>query len=173
MARSLLVWDLREICRTFPLCRGFRYSEIRYSEVRLYFDEEDPGSALRAPMAPWSLNEIRERCTRTRVRVMAHCTDLLEVSPISMDGELAASRVDFLHRTVHEFLQTRNIHSLLTERAGATFNTHLFMCNSTLSQIKRLELRYKSHDKRFVMEFDGGQKCWDSANQRPFSPQAD
>lgn len=25
-----------------------------------YFDEEDPGFALRAPMAPWSLNEIRE-----------------------------------------------------------------------------------------------------------------
>ena len=114
-----------------------------------YFDEEDPGFALRAPMAPWSLDEIRERCTRTRVRVMARCTDLLEVSPISKDGELADSRVDFLHRTVHDFLQTRNIHCLLTERAGATFNTHLFMCNSTLSQIKRLELRYKSHDKRF------------------------
>ena len=56
-----------------------------------YFDEEDPGSALRAPMAPWSLDEIRERCTRTRVRGMARCTDLLEVSPISKDGELVDS----------------------------------------------------------------------------------
>ena len=119
-----------------------------------YFDEEDPEFALRAPMAPWSLDEIRERCTRIRVRVMARCTDLLVVSQVSKDGELADSRVDFLHRTVHDFFQTRNIHSLLTERAGATFNTHLFMCNSTLSQIKRLELRYKSHDKRFDVLLD-------------------
>ena len=119
-----------------------------------YFNEEDPGFALRAPRAPWSFDEIRERCIRTRVRVMARCTDLLEVSPISEDGELADSGVDFLHRTVHDFFQTRNIHSLLTERAGATFNTHLFMCNSTLSQIKRLELRYKSHEKRFDFLLD-------------------
>ena len=36
IARSLLVWDLREICRNFPLCQGFRYLEVRYSQVRLY-----------------------------------------------------------------------------------------------------------------------------------------
>ena len=114
-----------------------------------YFDEDDPFFALGAPIALWSLEEIRERCTRTRVRVMARCTDLLEVSPVSKDGELADSRVDFLHRTVHDFVQTQNIHNLLTQRAGATFNTNLFLCNSTLSQMKRLNLRYKSHDNRF------------------------
>ena len=114
-----------------------------------YFDEDNPSFALEAPMTPWSIDEIRERCTRTRIRVMARCTDLLELSTVSGDGELADSRVDFLHRTVHDFLQTRNIHSLLTERAGKTFDTNLYLCNATLSQMKRLELRYKSHDKRF------------------------
>lgn len=114
-----------------------------------YFDEENPSFALEAPMTPWSIDEIRERCTRTRIRVMARCTDLLELSTVSGDGELADSRVDSLHRTVHDFLQTRNIHSLLTERAGKAFDINLYLCNATLSQMKRLELRYKSHDKRF------------------------
>lgn len=114
-----------------------------------YFDEDNSNFALEAPMTPWNMDEIRERCIRTRIRVMARCTDLLELSTVSWDGELADSRVDFLHRTVHDFLQTRNIHDLLTDRAGTKFDTNLYLCNATLSQMKRLELRYKSHDKRF------------------------
>ncbi len=114
-----------------------------------YFDEDDPNFGVEASMSPWSLEEIRERCVRTRVRVMARCTDLLELSPVWRDGELADSRVDFLHRTVHDFLQTRNIHSLLIERAGTTFDTNVYLCNATLAQMKRLELRYQTHEKRF------------------------
>ena len=119
-----------------------------------YFDEDDPNFGLEAPMVPWSFQEIRERCVRTRVRVMARCTDLLELPPVSADGELADSRVDFLHRTVHDFLQTRNIHNLLTAQAGINYDTNLYLCNSTLSQMKRLELRYKSHEKRFDFLMD-------------------
>ena len=115
-----------------------------------YFDSNNLMFALDSPMEPWSSIEIRERCNRTRFRVMARCTDLLELSPLmNLDSDLPDSRVDFLHRTVHDFLETSNMHHLLTERAGRIFDTHEYMCNATLAQIKRLALSYKAHNRRF------------------------
>lgn len=93
-----------------------------------YFDEDNPDFGLEAPMAPYRLEVMKERSTITRIWVMARCTDLLEVSRgLSDDGKVARSRGNFLQQTIHDFVQTSKIHVLLTERAGKTFDTKLFV----------------------------------------------
>jgi len=62
--------------------------------------------------------------------VKARCTDLVEI--------IEGAKVDFLHRTVYDFLVTEDIHVLLVQWAGASFRPHLYMCKEILSQLKHL-----------------------------------
>ncbi|KAI4086823.1 MAG: hypothetical protein LQ344_007260 [Seirophora lacunosa] len=65
----------------------------------------------------------------TKTRILARCQDLLEFDK--------HSQLQFLHRTVKDFLETRDMLSLLIKRAGAHFNPHHFMCNSMLLPMKQ------------------------------------
>ncbi|KAI4119316.1 MAG: hypothetical protein LQ345_000753 [Seirophora villosa] len=65
----------------------------------------------------------------TKTRILARCQDLLEFDK--------HSQLQFLHRTVKDFLETRDMLSLLIKRAGDQFNPHHFMCNSMLLQSRQ------------------------------------
>ena len=67
-----------------------------------------------------------------RIRVLARCQDLLEFSD--------SGSIQFLHRTVKDFLETKDIMPKLIERAGKDFDPHLFICNAMLIQIKAVIL---------------------------------
>ena len=92
-----------------------------------FFDEKEPNFALTRPVFSWDQDEIRRRKRNISQRILARCTDLIEVSQ--------DDRVDFLHRTVHDFLHLRDVHNLLVQRAGVDFDTHQYMCNALLSQL--------------------------------------
>ena len=104
-----------------------------------YFDEEEPDFTLTTKAItdskPWSRIEIEGVETRTLKRVNARCTDLLEVC---WPGYGSRPQIEFLHRTVRDFLETKDIQYLLDERAGDAFNVHRYMCNALLSQMKIL-----------------------------------
>ncbi|KAG8534382.1 uncharacterized protein KY384_001227 [Bacidia gigantensis] len=95
-----------------------------------YFDEENPSFGCVRNIKPWSPHQVDRRCKASRTRILARCTDLLQISN--------DNRVDFLHRTVNDFLQTRDMTVLLIERAGADFNSHYHLCNAMLAQIKTI-----------------------------------
>ena len=92
-----------------------------------FFDEKAPNFALKRDPWSWGPDEIRRRKTNISKRVLARCTDLIEV--------IQNHQVEFLHRTVHDFLHLRDIQDLLVQRAGADFDAHQYMCNATLSQL--------------------------------------
>ena len=96
-----------------------------------FFDQTDSQFCLTAETNVWTRDEIRQIRKKTRTRVMARCTDLLEVSVDCID-------ISFLHRTVHDFLTTRKIQELLEDRAGPSFDADLHLGNATICEIKHL-----------------------------------
>ena len=96
-----------------------------------FFDQTDSQSCLTAEMNLWTKDEIRQIREKTRTRVMARCTDLLEVSVDCID-------ISFLHRTVHDFLTTRKVQELLEDRVGPNFDADLHLGNAIICELKHL-----------------------------------
>ena len=93
-----------------------------------YFAEQGSTFALQLQVPSWKDIDVHGRCLETRTRVAARCTDLLEIT----DDD----NVQFLHRTVKDFLETKDMQRLLNERAGEDFNAHVHLCNSVIVQVK-------------------------------------
>ncbi|KAG8531407.1 uncharacterized protein KY384_003036 [Bacidia gigantensis] len=95
-----------------------------------YFDETAPDFALSPVSEKWNKNAIAQKQEDTKIRVLARCTDLLE---FNRNG-----RLQYLHRTVRDFFETRDMQMVLLDRAGKDFSPHRFMCNSKMRQMKLL-----------------------------------
>ena len=93
-----------------------------------YFAEEDANFALVEEAVSWNDAEGLERCDITRNRVMARCPDLLDFSE---DDQLHS-----LHCTIKDFLEIKDVQSILAEEAGKDFDTHQFTCNASLMQMR-------------------------------------
>ncbi|KAL8755762.1 MAG: hypothetical protein Q9184_004699 [Pyrenodesmia sp. 2 TL-2023] len=91
------------------------------------FAEDDLDFALKEGPVPDFQNHSMEG---TKSRILVRCQDLLEFDH--------SSSLQFLHRTVKSFLETRDIRNLLDRRAGLDFNPHHFMCNSTLLRMRQV-----------------------------------
>ena len=92
-----------------------------------FFDEETLNFALTRGSFSWDFEEIERRTKNISQRILARCTDLIEIS--------VDRKVEFLHRTVHDFLHLREVQDSLVQRAGADFDAHQYLCNATLSQL--------------------------------------
>jgi len=99
--------------------------------------------ALDAEICAFSESEIRSTYERMRKRLNAQCKDLLEVNEYDEEGERTFLRykVDFLHRTVKDFLEGQEMQDLLKNRASMTFDTRVSLCKIFLAQIKALPPR--------------------------------
>ncbi|KAL8794285.1 MAG: hypothetical protein Q9195_003111 [Heterodermia aff. obscurata] len=94
-----------------------------------FFDQTSPKFCLTEKIHVWTYEEIEQIQKKTRTRVMARCPDLLEVS-------VDCVSVFFLHRTVYDFLTTREVREILEERAGPGFDADLLLGNAVLCEIK-------------------------------------
>ena len=95
-----------------------------------YFAEADADFALRHEMVSQHASGLESIPGSTKTRVLARCQDLLE---FDVHGQL-----QFLHRTVRDFLETGDIYRQLQERAGESFDQYRFLCNSMLLQLKMI-----------------------------------
>ena len=93
-----------------------------------YHAEEDPTFALQFQVPSWKEIDVHSRCLETRIRVAAQCTDLLEFTN--------NDKVQILHQTIKDLLETKYMQRLLNERAGEDFNVHVYLCNSAVIQVK-------------------------------------
>lgn len=109
------------------------YQIARTAENGLYpidlawFNETDPQYSLSDNELVVHHSELAMLSEETIIRVKARCQDLLEFS---------GAKIQFLHRTVKDFLDTKDIAVELNKRAGNDFNPHRFLCNSMLLQMK-------------------------------------
>ena len=118
-----------------------------------HFAEEDKFFALRDDVSLRHAQDPMHLDRLTRTRVLARCQDLLEFDDksrlvfdyrnrVNTNYRDHRSGLHFLHRTVKDFLETRDIFDKLTKRAGEEFNAHLFLCNAILVQIKVVLLQH-------------------------------
>jgi hypothetical protein len=96
----------------------------------LYADDESPETALQMQVAPTSGDENLSRISTLRRRLNSRCKGLLEVGP--------GHRVQYLHRTVRDYLNNEDTRTKLQKAAG-DFDSHLRFCCGYLSLLKTLD----------------------------------
>ena len=114
-----------------------------------FLDEEDLDAVVTAPLNPLTTQEILSRQDDMRRRLNGRCRGLLEVVSDDISespgfiyaNRFHAPKVVFLHRTVSDFLQTKDMQNMLLENLEAGFEPKLRFCKALLAQLKALDYR--------------------------------
>jgi len=135
----------------------FRASISPLSLISLSFaDEEDPDLAIRAVVKPITAEQKLYRALTMRRRLDSRCKGLLEITPIRIETEskevaflrdvskitvehadlIAATKVEYLHRTVKDFLQTPDVWEELCAATHISFNPNTMLTRSFLMELK-------------------------------------
>lgn len=110
-----------------------------------FIDQDGPELATKIEVKPWSMQRIRQHLKNAEKRVSACCKGLLEVhfydSENKDDVSLSSSvlfnwKVDFLHRTVRDFLMKADVKKKLEGWTSPGFNVNIVICEAMLAQIK-------------------------------------
>jgi hypothetical protein len=107
----------------------------------LDMDEEDTNFALDMEIQPLSIDELHSRHAEMKSRLNGRCKGLLEVSANTELNLPFQYQVDFLHRTVRDFLLTKDMQELLADWTAASFDANLAICRTILAEIKSLRLK--------------------------------
>jgi hypothetical protein len=110
-----------------------------------WFIEQEDDFAIKLEVQPLSMQKTNFRLKQMRKRINACCKGLLEVqfydSKESANDSLSSSvlfqwKVDFLHRTVRDFLMEKEMQDLLNDWAKPGFDVDFMICEAILAQIK-------------------------------------
>ncbi|KAF2877567.1 hypothetical protein BDV95DRAFT_644940 [Massariosphaeria phaeospora] len=96
-------------------------------------ERADPDYALKAPVRPMSVDEISENIIIWKSRLHNRCGDLLVVEDVTTT--LFGPKVDFLHRTVRDFLR-ECCYRQLRETLTADFISEWSLCKMVLYSLK-------------------------------------
>ncbi|KAK0616630.1 small s protein [Immersiella caudata] len=113
--------------------------EPLYVVTYSFIGENDPACPTGA-CTPWSEDECVMRARTAEVRIKVRCPDLLRIvatieAPRTAQ-EMIGNRVDYLHRTVRDFLALEETQKRLRRSMTADFDAGVYICNSLLAQIK-------------------------------------
>ena len=97
-----------------------------------------------------AFNKISKREIQMQKRLDARTKGLLEITKKGTSPTWDNNRVDFLHRTVGEFLNSKDIKERFIESAGANFDPKVSLCHGFLAVIKSIptlpEKEYLIHE---------------------------
>jgi hypothetical protein len=123
-----------------------------------YLDEEDPEFAIKRVIQPISDHEEALRCETIERRLNSRCKGRLECrrrqsceSYATADGVVAEQilfEVDFLHRTVRDFLATPTVHARLVAPDSSQFDANMTLSGAFVAQIKGLRMA-SHHESNF------------------------
>ncbi|KAH7409565.1 hypothetical protein BKA64DRAFT_400156 [Cadophora sp. MPI-SDFR-AT-0126] len=117
------------------------YSAAALPAVYLWFleiEKKDPDYALNEKPPFESAKQVNTTEIRMQKYVNARCKDLLEIHTPSRDDDKPplSTEVDFLHRSVRDFLATKDMHDWLGSRTGSHFDARISLCKIHLAAIK-------------------------------------
>lgn len=117
-------------------------------------DEEDPEFAIKAPIKPLPTLELEKMSGYLEKRLNARCKGLLEVVLVNPCPDIFSKyKVDFLHRTVRDFLRMRDIQKLLAERLEKSFDPHVTICWALLAQTKAVSANETTQLQKIFSNF--------------------
>ena len=108
--------------------------------LNLSYAEEEPVTCIKQPIAQASYDQMESKAERMRRRLNSRCKGLLEViSPQKRrksQQTLANSTVQYLHRTVKDFMERQDIGEKIAVGAGASYEPYLQLTNGLLGTMK-------------------------------------
>lgn len=110
------------------LAAGRPLKQITYAFQDLEF--EDDQYALNMYVRALDADELNSTITTTRRRLNGRCKGLLEIHP-------GNGRVQFLHRTVRDFLGTAEMTEFLTQKTKPGFDPLLSLLRAQIATVKR------------------------------------
>ncbi|KAH8782029.1 hypothetical protein F5882DRAFT_499362 [Hyaloscypha sp. PMI_1271] len=97
-----------------------------------FIDQEDPSLMERLEVGPLSKEVTSDRLKQIQKRLNACCKGLLEAQTMRS----MYLRVEFLHRTVRDFLLLPEMQQMLDKRAGEGFDANVAICEATVCLVK-------------------------------------
>ena len=113
------------------------------------FLHKGPKSAIEACVKPFDNHDIFVTHSRMRRQINGISKGLLEVSVDAPAPDFVSQKVDFLHRTVRDFLRTDHMHNILRKLVSPTFNPNFNLARGYLALIKAAPLHLSE-------QFSGG-----------------
>lgn len=117
-------------------------------------EHREPGYALEAVIEPFPIKQLVLVHRDVRNRINFSCKDLLEINGTSTHQRFDY-QVDFLHRTVRDFLMEKDMNQDLIQRATDNNTTHWdpyqALCFVELARAKALHLKDKMQKKLNVL----------------------
>lgn len=107
------------------------------SVLRVAFADEDDDVVFNYPIKLLSEVERKARVEMMRRRINYLCRGLLEVTP-NADAELATAKVEYLHRTVKDFLNKPEVGKKIGAGTKPPFNPHRSWCKSSIMALKTI-----------------------------------
>lgn len=101
-----------------------------HSAIYMFHDRCDtnPNYAIEEPLGPWTDEQLGDEVWPCSMRLNSRCKGLLEVD--------AFDRVNFLHRTVRDFLQMEEMRDILKNHAASGFDAGLSILQAYIFWIK-------------------------------------
>ncbi|KAE8447855.1 hypothetical protein EG329_010084 [Mollisiaceae sp. DMI_Dod_QoI] len=129
------------------------------STLAFYFLEKEktePDHAVDAKIGPIPDSEVIAISNKMRTHLNARCKDLIEVNTnYAEQVYMLRYQVDFLHRTVRDFLMTQDMQKLFQSRVAPKFDPRVSLCRIMLAQVKALK----------AMGFGGYSACKESVKE--------
>jgi hypothetical protein len=123
------------------------------------FAEEGFDAAMAATVGPLDPRQLSSRAETIRRRLNSRSKGLLEATPTRSHPERA--QVQYLHRTVKDFLARRDIWTYITSGTGASFNANQVLCGTYLLELKKVQ----DEDGDFRMAWKAIRGCLDHATR--------
>ena len=104
-----------------------------------YTQERDPDFAFKAKIEEISPQDVDERHASMKRRLNSRCKGLLEIHAVfGCDHPFFEYEVDFLHRTVRDFMKFTALNSILQPYVDSSFDADTEVCKSYICQLKFL-----------------------------------
>jgi hypothetical protein len=100
---------------------------------------DDNHDAFNFPIERWDAKTCDRLSREAQVRIKVRCPDLIKIrhsTPRPETSQEMMDHVDFLHRTVRDFLSLEDTQRQLKQRLTKPFDPCLFLCHGLLTQLK-------------------------------------
>jgi hypothetical protein len=110
----------------------------------LYEDDRSSSFLANVAVAPMTRSEINEKRVAIEKKISSWCKGLMEVRSYSTENvwePLRKYRVDFLHRSVKDYLETSDMQQFLHEKAGSDFEVERMLARLFVTQAKVVDVQ--------------------------------
>jgi hypothetical protein len=111
-----------------------------------FIGEKNLNFGALAKIEPASEKEVEDMIRKTRLRINARCMDLLDIVEAPGTDAYFQNKVEFLHRTVRDFMEELKMREKLKEWLGkdkksGEFDPCRYISQAIVAQIKRAPIR--------------------------------